>query len=203
MNLMGRSLRWKFNLLILVSLVGFALTMAFTVRGFTVVNSNFQTFAQIGTEVQYRVLCIARDQALWSKGCRTILLGDDQPKVLAQVKGLTKNIEANFDALTRIATNLESEEQVKFQKMLDRSKADTIATLNDGNQRVANYPASDEQVRASHEVGTTADAVRSESSMVASATREQTATVEEVSKTSHDLARTADGLNTEILRFKL
>ena len=60
-----------------------------------------------------------------------------------------------------------------------------------------------EQVKAAQDVGRQAEGVRGDSASIATETRGQIITVEEVSRTAQELARCAETLNTQARRFKL
>jgi len=63
--------------------------------------------------------------------------------------------------------------------------------------------ASEEQARTGMEVGHQVEGVASATRHTAQATLEQTSTVEEVSRTAHELAQVAESLNTQAQRFRL
>jgi len=62
--------------------------------------------------------------------------------------------------------------------------------------------ASEEQSRAGKAVGSQVEAEARGTHRMAQATAEQTATVEEVSRTAHDLAKVAETLNAQTKRFR-
>ena len=95
--------------------------------------NNFIEYDQAAVESQKLILMINRDMNYVSRLNRSIMLGDSFNSNFEKLVVTKKNIEAHFTALYKAVTAITDEDSSKkLTVLIDDSKTDTLAFLNDG-----------------------------------------------------------------------
>ena len=101
--------------------------------------NNFIEYDQAAVESQKLILMINRDMNYVSRLNRSIMLGDSFNSNFEKLVVTKKNIEAHFTALYKAVTAITDEDSSKkLTVLIDDSKTDTLAFLNDGYNRMLN-----------------------------------------------------------------
>jgi methyl-accepting chemotaxis protein len=139
--LVGRSLRWKFNFLILLTLTGFGLALGCLAWEMRALSRDFRMYTQTGVEVRTHILAIARDQGSCARLARNAILGDDHGQTLAQFDDLLKGIGAHFDAIAQAAERVKGPEQTRLTALIAAAKSDTMTYQEESLRRIRNLPS--------------------------------------------------------------
>jgi methyl-accepting chemotaxis protein len=139
--LAGRSLRWKFNFLILLSLTGFGLVLGYLAWEMRALTRDFQMFTRTGVEVRSHILAIARDQGSCARLARNAILGDDHDQTLAQFNELLEGIDGHFAALAQAADRVKGPERSRLADLIAAAKTDTLAYQRESLQRISRLPS--------------------------------------------------------------
>jgi methyl-accepting chemotaxis protein len=96
-------------------------------------NRNYDTFSQIGVEVQGRTLMIARDQNFQSRLVRSIYLGENMDQNVASMKKTAASVRDNYSALAAAAQKL-PDPQLRDQllQLIASAQKESFAILEDG-----------------------------------------------------------------------
>jgi methyl-accepting chemotaxis protein len=137
MFLSQRSLKWKFNFLILLTILGFLVTLGLTSLALHRFNQDYDIFSQVGVEVQARTLMIARDQNFYSRLIRSVYLGENLEENAAAMAKADASVRANYQALTQAGQKLASPElRNKLATLVGSAQKESFDILEDGKASV-------------------------------------------------------------------
>ena len=97
------SLKIKFNIMMVITMVGFLLTLGLTSSSLYHFNKDYENFSKIGVEIQSRTLMVARDQNFLSRLIRSVYLGENMAENAEAMAKSAASVRANYQALAETA----------------------------------------------------------------------------------------------------
>jgi methyl-accepting chemotaxis protein len=138
MFLAHRSLRWKFNAQIGFTILVFLSLLVTTMLALREYRKDYESFSQVGVEIQSRTLMIARDQNFYSRLVRSVMLGDDYTETRTGMDTMAASIHENYRIVTEAAGKIENpRERDRFLGLIAAAQKDSFAILEDARNTVA------------------------------------------------------------------
>ncbi len=137
MFLGNRSMAWKFNFLMVTTILGFLTTLALTSLALRAFNKDYDTFSQVGVEVQARTLMVARDQNFFSRQVRSVYLGENWDENASAMAKTAESVRSNYQALSTAAQRLEDPAQKeKLLALIASAQKESFDILTDGEASI-------------------------------------------------------------------
>ena len=138
MFLANRSLKWKFNHQIGLTILVFCAMLGLTLLSLGAYSQHYDSFSTVGVEVQSRTLMIARDQNFFSRLIRSVMLGDDYEENKALMAKTAEAIRENFKFITAAVGKIaDAEERTRLFSQIALAQKDSFDILDDGTATVA------------------------------------------------------------------
>jgi methyl-accepting chemotaxis protein len=133
----SRSLRWKFNNQIGFTILVFLSLLVMTLLALRAYSKDYESFSQVGVEIQSRTLMIARDQNFYSRLVRSVMLGDDYAETKAGMDKIEASVHENYKIATEVAKKIENpEERNQFLSLITAAQKDSFDILEDAHATV-------------------------------------------------------------------
>jgi len=137
MFLSNFSMKLKFNIMIVMTILGFLLTLGLTSRSLYKFNKDYESFSKMGVEIQSRTLMVARDQNFLSRLIRSVYLGENMAENAEAMAKSSASVRANYQALAETAQKVtEPELRAKLSGLIASAQKESFDILDDAKASV-------------------------------------------------------------------
>jgi methyl-accepting chemotaxis protein len=131
------SLKVKFNIMMVITMMGFLLTLGLTTNSLYHFNKDYENFSKIGVEIQSRTLMVARDQNFLSRLIRSVYLGENMAENAEAMAKSAASVRANYQALAETAQRVaEPELRGKLSGLIASAQKESFDILDDAKASV-------------------------------------------------------------------